>query len=125
KSFLVVADLFRSGCLILFVLVVEGEARPFKCQFPVFPEDEPRGVSLYEPRIYFIVFAKSFHTLSKIVSIGTAVPPYRHRQHDILQFMLHAYQPEAEDRRKISLLYERSGIESRYSVVPDFSMDCS
>lgn len=35
--------------------------------------------------------------------------------------MLNAYQPEAEDRRKISLLYERSGIEWRYSVIPDFS----
>ena len=36
--------------------------------------------------------------------------------------MLKAYQPEAEDRRKISLLYERSGIEYRHSVIPDFSM---
>lgn len=35
--------------------------------------------------------------------------------------MLNAYQPEAEDRRKISLLYERSGIDWRYSVIPDFS----
>jgi predicted naringenin-chalcone synthase len=40
---------------------------------------------------------------------------------DILQFMLNAYQPEAEDRRKISLLYERCGIDARYSVVPDYS----
>ena len=59
--------------------------------------------------------------MSKIISIGTALPAYRHRQMDILQFMLQAYQPEAGDRRKISLLYERSGIEARYSVVPDFS----
>lgn len=35
--------------------------------------------------------------------------------------MLNAYQPEAEDRRKISLLYERCGIDARYSVMPDFS----
>lgn len=35
--------------------------------------------------------------------------------------MLHAYQPEAEDRRRISLLYERSGIEYRHSVIPDFT----
>lgn len=60
--------------------------------------------------------------MSKIISIGTAVPPYRHRQQDILGFMLNAYQPEAEDRRKISLLYERSGIENRYSVIPDYSL---
>ena len=35
--------------------------------------------------------------------------------------MLNAYQPEADDRRKISLLYERSGIETRYAVIPDYS----
>lgn len=60
--------------------------------------------------------------MSRIISIGTALPPYKHRQQDILGFMLNAYQPEAEDRRKISLLYERSGIESRYAVIPDYSL---
>lgn len=50
------------------------------------------------------------------------MPPYRHHQDDILRFMLNAYQPEAEDRRKISLLYERSGIKTRYSVIPDYSV---
>jgi predicted naringenin-chalcone synthase len=59
--------------------------------------------------------------LSRILSIGTALPPHRHEQKQILQFMLNAYQPEAEDRRKITLLYERCGIESRYSVIPDYS----
>lgn len=60
--------------------------------------------------------------MSRIISIGTAVPPYCHRQQNILQFMLNAYQPEAEDRRKISLLYERSGIDTRYAVIPDYSV---
>lgn len=59
--------------------------------------------------------------MSKIISIGTALPTYAHRQKDILQFMLNAYQPEAEDRRKIELLYERSGINTRYAVIPDYS----
>ncbi|MBC8034131.1 MAG: type III polyketide synthase [Chitinophagaceae bacterium] len=59
--------------------------------------------------------------MSKIISIGTALPPYRHRQMDILAFMLNVYQPEAGDRRKIALLYERSGIEARYSAIPDYS----
>lgn len=36
--------------------------------------------------------------------------------------MLNAYQPEAEDRRKISMLYERSGIEVRHSIIPDYSL---
>jgi predicted naringenin-chalcone synthase len=60
--------------------------------------------------------------MSRIISIGTALPPYRHRQRVILDFMLNAYQPEAEDRRKIALLYERSGIETRYAVIPDYSV---
>jgi len=60
--------------------------------------------------------------MSRIISIGTALPPYKHEQKNILDFMLNAYQPEAEDRRKISLLYERSGIESRYAVIPDYSV---
>ena len=59
--------------------------------------------------------------MSKIISIGTALPKFRHKQQEILQFMLNAYQPEAGDRRKIALLYERSGIDTRYSVVPDYS----
>jgi predicted naringenin-chalcone synthase len=60
--------------------------------------------------------------MSRIISIGTSLPAYRHQQRDILHFMLNAYQPEAEDRRKISLLYERSGIDTRYAVIPDYSV---
>lgn len=60
--------------------------------------------------------------MSKIISIGTALPAYKHKQLNILQFMLNAYQPEADDRRKISLLYERSGIDFRYAVIPDYSV---
>ena len=63
--------------------------------------------------------------MSRIISIGTALPPYRHRQQEILEFMLNAYQPEADDRRKISMLYERSGIETRYAVIPDYSVPLS
>lgn len=59
--------------------------------------------------------------MSQILSIGTALPAYRHRQKDILQFMLQAYQPEGDDRRKLELLYDRSGIAYRYSVIPDYS----
>jgi predicted naringenin-chalcone synthase len=36
--------------------------------------------------------------------------------------MLDAYQPEGDDRRKIALLYERCGIDARYSVMPDYSV---
>jgi predicted naringenin-chalcone synthase len=60
--------------------------------------------------------------MSRIISIGTALPPHKHEQRRILEFMLNAYQPEAEDRRKIAYLYERSGIDTRYAVIPDYSV---
>lgn len=59
--------------------------------------------------------------LSKIISIGTAVPAWRHRQEDILSFMLPAYSLTGPDTRKIRFLYHQSAISTRYSVVPDYS----
>lgn len=59
--------------------------------------------------------------MSKIVSIGTALPPYRHKQEDILEFMLNIYRPPEKDIRKIRMLYEHCGIESRYSAIADYS----
>ncbi|MHB1922836.1 MAG: type III polyketide synthase [Chitinophagaceae bacterium] len=59
--------------------------------------------------------------MSKIISIGTALPPYCHRQTEIFQFMAAAFQIPAEDFRKVKSLYDRSGIETRYSVVRDYS----
>ena len=37
--------------------------------------------------------------------------------------MLDIYEPESSDRKKISLLYERSGIKFRYSSIPDYGCD--
>lgn len=60
--------------------------------------------------------------MSKITAIGTAVPEYKHNQHDIQQFMETVYAlPEAE-RRKLKFLYRQSGIGTRYSVIPDYSL---
>jgi predicted naringenin-chalcone synthase len=58
--------------------------------------------------------------LSKIVSIGTAVPAYCHPQGDILQFMQSIYAPTEGDRRKMRFLYSQSGIQQRYSVIADY-----
>ncbi len=58
--------------------------------------------------------------MSKIVSIGTAVPAYCHKQTDILQFAQAVYSSTDVDRRKLRFLYTQSGIQQRYSVVPDF-----
>ena len=59
--------------------------------------------------------------MSKIISIGTAVPSFRHRQQDILQFMQLIYAFNEADKRRLRFLYHQSAIETRYSVVPDYS----
>jgi predicted naringenin-chalcone synthase len=60
--------------------------------------------------------------LSKIVSIATAVPEYRHEQEDILRFMQSAYALDEVEKRKLRYLYKQGGIETRYTIVPDFSL---
>jgi predicted naringenin-chalcone synthase len=63
--------------------------------------------------------------LSKIVSIGTAVPKYKHQQEDILDFMQLVYAPDEVNRRKLRFLYRHGGIDTRYSVIPDYSLPAS
>jgi len=63
--------------------------------------------------------------LSKIVSIGTAVPAFCHKQADILQFMQMVYAPTEADRRKMRYLYNQSGIQQRFSVVSDYGRPLS
>jgi predicted naringenin-chalcone synthase len=60
--------------------------------------------------------------VSKIVSIGTAVPEYKHEQENILGFMQRVYAFSENDKRKLKFLYQKSGIQTRYSVVPDYSL---
>ena len=57
--------------------------------------------------------------MSKIISIGTAVPVHRTRQDTILRFMHAAYNNDVASR-KLNALFHGSGIETRYSVIPDF-----
>ncbi len=59
--------------------------------------------------------------MSKIISIGTALPKYKHLQNDILQFMQNVYALNDVERRKLRFLYHQSEIQSRYSVIPDYS----
>ncbi|MBD0351447.1 MAG: type III polyketide synthase [Flavisolibacter sp.] len=59
--------------------------------------------------------------MSKIISIGTALPAYCHQQMDILEFMQQVYAATEVERRKLRYLYSHSGISQRYSVVPDYS----
>lgn len=57
---------------------------------------------------------------SRIVSIGTAVPDYLASQDNILNFMHKEYQ-DATASRKLNILFHQSAIETRHSVLPDFS----
>lgn len=60
--------------------------------------------------------------MSKIVAIGTAVPEHQHKQEDILDFMQRVYALNEGDRRKLRFLYRKGGINTRYSVIPDYSL---
>jgi len=57
--------------------------------------------------------------MSTIISIGTAVPQYSANQSTILEFMHTAYN-DATASRKLNILFHNSGINTRYSVLPDF-----
>lgn len=59
--------------------------------------------------------------MSKILSIGTAVPAYKHKQSTILDFMQRVYALSETDQRKLKFLYRQGGIDNRYSVIPDYS----
>jgi len=61
--------------------------------------------------------------LSKIISIGLALPPFKHKQDDILKFMQLVYAMNNADNRKLKYLYHHSGIDYRYSVIPDYSRE--
>jgi predicted naringenin-chalcone synthase len=61
--------------------------------------------------------------LSKIISIGTAVPAFKHEQQNILQFMQEAYALNDVDARKLRFLYHQSSIATRYSTIADYSAD--
>lgn len=59
--------------------------------------------------------------MSKIVSIGTAVPGYCHQQMEILSFMQKVYALNEVEARKLKFLYSQSGIQQRYSVLADYT----
>jgi predicted naringenin-chalcone synthase len=60
--------------------------------------------------------------MSKIISIGTAVPKHRYSQSTILEFMLKQHHSNTEETKSLSNLYAKSGIDYRHSVIPDFNI---
>jgi predicted naringenin-chalcone synthase len=57
--------------------------------------------------------------MSKIISIGTAVPIYGTDQNIVLRFMQDAYN-DSTASRKLAVLFHSCGIGKRHSVIPDF-----
>jgi len=60
--------------------------------------------------------------MSVIAGIGMALPPYGIGQMQIHAFMDEVFTGGEDERRRLKLLYERSGISKRYSVVPDYDL---
>ena len=60
--------------------------------------------------------------MAKIISISTEVPAYKHTQQHLLEFMEGAYNAGEKEKRILSYLYKHSGIDTRYSVIPDFTL---
>jgi len=58
--------------------------------------------------------------MSYITAIGTATPPHRFSQQTIADFMVRAMQLDDAEAKKLRALYRATGIESRYSVLPDY-----
>jgi predicted naringenin-chalcone synthase len=63
--------------------------------------------------------------MSKIIAIGTASPAYRYKQETILDFMLSKHQLSVEEQKSLRNLYDKSGIDYRYSAIPDFNLQAN
>jgi predicted naringenin-chalcone synthase len=59
--------------------------------------------------------------MSVIASISTALPAYKHKQSDLGEFMCELYQYSEHKKKKLQIMYSKSGIHHRYSVIPDYS----
>lgn len=63
--------------------------------------------------------------MSKIISIATALPQYKYAQKELFQFADVVHCQNEIETRKLRFLYNHSGIDTRYSVLPDFLQDKS
>ena len=57
---------------------------------------------------------------SYISAIGTANPKHRIKQSSILEFMTRAFGLDQNNALRLKKIYDHSGIDYRYSVIPDF-----
>ena len=60
--------------------------------------------------------------MTYLLSLGKAIPEYRHKQEDILIYMKKNLKAgDKKEKRSMDIVYKRSRINTRYSVLPDFS----
>jgi predicted naringenin-chalcone synthase len=59
--------------------------------------------------------------LTEIISIGTAVPPHSFSQKDVIPLMQKIYGLDAVEARRLAFMYRQSDIETRYTVVADYT----
>ncbi|MBL3654696.1 type III polyketide synthase [Fulvivirga sediminis] len=55
-----------------------------------------------------------------ITGTGTATPEHKIAQAEVWRFMSKAHQMNEQESQKLRLLYRATGIENRYSVIPDY-----
>lgn len=55
-----------------------------------------------------------------ISRIGTALPPHRRTQQEVADFLSDRLNLTPRDQRRLKAVYQASGIETRYSVIPDY-----
>jgi predicted naringenin-chalcone synthase len=60
---------------------------------------------------------------SCISAIGIANPAHKFKQQSIYRFMADASGLDIDNRARLKSIYDHSGIEYRYSVIPDFGAD--
>lgn len=58
--------------------------------------------------------------MSKIISIVHECPENQYSNDEMEFYMQHLYHFGEKDSKKLNLLYKRSGIDTKYSVLPDF-----
>lgn len=68
----------------------------------------------------FVLYKQVTKTMSYIAAITTAVPKYKHAQADNALFYSNTTTDE-NTKRKIKIVSNKSGIDTRYSVLPDYS----
>ncbi len=76
---------------------------------------------MYEFAFYYSVSFK-YDEMSVITSVSTVLPAYKHKQSDLAEFMCELLQYSDRQKEKLKFLYAKSGIETRYSVIPDYSL---